>query len=316
MVLKSLKNYFILMRWHRPLPILLSLWPTYWGLFLGAKPSIILVIIFTLGVVIMRAAGCVANDIFDKKIDQFVARTAERPLAAGYVSTFAAWVLLGFLLILACSLLFFLNTLAQVLALPALLLAFAYPLAKRFTYFPQVLLGLAFNFGLIMAYAAVNNALNNFVFGLYALAVMWTLFYDTVYSLMDYPDDKRLRVKSPATFFDGRVYAFLLIIALLLLVGGTIVLHKLHIAYAAIFFLVLLFLLLRACWQVLKLKLLFLLPMILLRKQMPQGAISIWNNPALCPNWSEALTYQKIFNEQHWFGFVIFLMIIARYLGA
>lgn len=303
------------MRWHRPLPVLLSLWPTYWGLFLTHLPSAKLFIVFTLGVILMRAAGCVANDIFDQKYDRFIARTAERPLAAEELSRKAAGLLLGVLLLLAGTLLFFLNPLAQLLAIPALILALLYPLAKRFTYFPQLFLGLAFNFGMIMAFAATNGDVSKEVGALYALAIIWTLFYDTIYSLMDYTDDKRLGIKSPATFFDGRVYLFLLFLAMVLLIGASMLLHHLHLHYAFLFALVLVYIILRTVWQLMKAKLLFLLPLMVMRTQMKGVQVSLWDSPALRPMWNEAMRYQKLFDQQHWFGFVILIMLLVSYLG-
>lgn len=316
MIQRKAKLYLQLMRWHRPVPILLSLWPTYWGLFWGGLPPIKLVIIFTLGVILMRAAGCVINDLCDQKYDRFVARTIERPLASGEVRNREAIILLGVLLLLAASLLLFLNPLAQLLAIPALILALVYPFAKRFTHFPQIILGMAFNFGMIMAYAAVHDGLTKAIFWLYGLALVWTLFYDTIYSLMDYMDDKRLRIKSPATFFDGKVYLFLLFLGLVLIIAASVLLHHLHLHYAFLFWLVFTYITLRACWNLLKAKLLFLLPLLVMRIQMKGMVVAIWDNPALCPSWREALLYQKLFNEQHWFGLVILIMIMCQYLPA
>lgn len=311
---KKLMQYIQLMRWHRPIPILLSLWPTYWGLFWGGMPPLKLFIVFTLGVVLMRAAGCVANDIFDQKYDRFVARTIERPLASGAMRNREAWFLLVVLLLLAASLLLFLNPLAQILAIPALILALGYPLAKRFTHFPQLILGLAFNFGMVMAYAAVHDQLTKAIFWLYALALVWTLFYDTIYSLMDYMDDKRLRIKSPATFFDGKVYLFLMFLGLVLIVATSVLLHHLHLHYAFLFWLVFTYIIVRACWNLLKAKLLFLLPLLIMRFQMKGMAVSVWDSPALNPSFREALLYQKLFNQQQWFGLVVLIMILCRWL--
>jgi 4-hydroxybenzoate polyprenyltransferase len=303
------------MRWHRPIPLLLSLWPTYWGLFLGGLPSIRLFFVFTLGVVLMRAAGCVVNDLFDQNYDRFVARTAFRPIASGAVRNVEAVLLLLVLLLLAASLLLFLNSLAQLLALPALFLALVYPLAKRFTYFPQLILGLAFNFGMIMAYAAVHNQLNSMIFWLYGLSIVWTLFYDTIYSLMDYTDDKRLGIKSPATFFDGRVYLFLFLLALCLIVAASVLLHNLHLHYAFLFALAFTYVMVRACWHLLKGKLLFLIPILMMRSQMPGPKQAIWASPMLTPSWREAVVCQKLFDQQQWFGLIIFLMILCQFLS-
>lgn len=311
-MLARIKDYFRLMRWHRPIPILLSLWPTYWGLFLAKVPSLKLVIVFTVGVMLMRSAGSVVNDIYDQQYDRFVERTRNRPLAARRVSNFEAVGLLGLLLLGALSLLWFLNPLVQILAIPAVILALTYPLAKRFTYFPQFVLGLAFNFGMIMAYAAVNGCLGGLLPFFYVLSIIWTLFYDTIYSLMDYTDDKRLGVKSPATYFDGRVYLFLFSMVILLMVGVSIMMHKLHVLYSFLFWMVFLIFLVRAWWSVVKPKILFLLPFMLLSFQMRGMKLPIWNNPMLCPSLAEQKINQKVFDQQQWFGFLVFLVILGH----
>ncbi|MCX7123285.1 MAG: UbiA family prenyltransferase, partial [Gammaproteobacteria bacterium] len=147
----KLNAAFRLMRFHRPLPILLILWPTYWGLFLGKTPSLKICIVFTLGVILMRAAGCIINDYFDRHFDGQITRTQNRPLANGSATPRQALGLFTLLILLAACLLFFLHPITILLAVCALALAMLYPLAKRFTHFPQLVLGLAFNFGLIMA---------------------------------------------------------------------------------------------------------------------------------------------------------------------
>lgn len=204
-----LQPYFQLMRWHRPGPILLLLWPTYWGLFLGELPSLKSVLVFTIGVLLMRSAGCVMNDYCDRGFDRRVLRTQNRPLAKETCSTKQAIGLLLILLSASASLLFFLSLPVMGLAGVALSFAFLYPLAKRVTYFPQAVLGLAFNFGLIMAYQEVNHHLAWSVWFWYGWAVVWTLLYDTEYALVDYPDDCQIGVKSPVVFFKERTPLFL-----------------------------------------------------------------------------------------------------------
>ena len=208
---------FRLMRFHRPLPILLILWPTYWGLFLGKTPSLKIFIVFTLGVILMRAAGCVINDYFDRDFDRHIARTKNRPLAEGSATPKQALGLFAALILLAAGLLFFLHPITILLAGCALILAMLYPLAKRFTHFPQCILGLAFNFGLIMAYVQVNAEISWNMWFWYVFAVIWTLLYDTEYALMDYQDDLKTGIKSTAVFFGPQVLTFLSILSGLLI---------------------------------------------------------------------------------------------------
>ena len=313
----NIKAYLCLMRWHRPTPILLILWPTYWGLFLGQLPSWRLGLIFSIGVLLMRTAGCVINDCFDQKQDACISRTKERPLAAKTISTQSAVCLLLLLLLASAGLLYFLNPLTQILAVPALILACCYPLAKRFTYFPQIFLGLAFNFGMIMAYAAVNDRVDAFIFCFYGLSILWTLLYDSLYALMDYEDDVKVGVKSPATYFHGRVYLFIFILMLSLVFGSIFCLHvlKIHAGLAVIIWLGISLLLLSAAWRLMKAKLIVLLPLLVMRFQFRGTKFPLWSNPMLVPKQQEAKIYQQLFNDQHWFGLLFFLAILAQHLS-
>ncbi len=210
-----LKAYVGLMRLNRPWPILLIVFPTLWGLFLGHNlPSFRIVMVFLLGSFITRSAGCVINDYFDREIDGKIKRTEKRPLQLQVIKNReAVYLFLGLMALAAC-LLFFLHWQVVLLAIPAFLLALGYPLAKRYTYFPQVVLGIAFNFGLIMAVMQVDGRISMLAWTYYVLAVLWTVHYDTLYALSDYQDDLTVGVKSIATFFKDRVYCFLLITAI------------------------------------------------------------------------------------------------------
>lgn len=215
-----LKAYAGLMRLNRPWPILLILFPTYWGLFVGPNPpSVGEFIIFSLGVFLTRSAGCVINDYFDRKIDGFVTRTKNRPLQTGVIRSREA--IFFFLVLMGIAFLLALLLAPQVILLAGLafLLALFYPLAKRVTYFPQVVLGCAFNFGLVMAALQVNGHITWIAWAYYAWAIIWTVHYDTLYALADYEDDMRIGVKSIATFFQGHVYQFLGATSLLSLLG-------------------------------------------------------------------------------------------------
>lgn len=212
-------SYFRLMRAHRPLPILLIVWPTYWGLVLnGQLPALKYFFIFGLGAILMRSAGCVLNDYFDRQLDGHVLRTKDRPLVKGTLKSRQAFILLAFLLACSACLLFFLKPLTIFFSFIALLLAFLYPLAKRVTHFPQFVLGLAFNFGLIMAYLEVNAHITGVMWFWYAFAVIWTLIYDTEYALVDYSDDLKAGIKSTAVFFGRFVFEWIASLSILLMV--------------------------------------------------------------------------------------------------
>lgn len=207
---KRLGAYFRLMRFHRPWPLLLILFPTYWGLFLGPNaPGIKVFLVFTIGAILARAAGCVINDYFDRKIDGKVARTKVRPLQQKNVTPLEAVLLFLSLMLIAFCCVLFMRWQVILLSFIAFFLALFYPLAKRFTYFPQVVLGLAFNFGLIMADLQVNNEISLLAWAYYAFSILWTIHYDTLYALSDYQDDLQIGVKSIATYFKARVYPFL-----------------------------------------------------------------------------------------------------------
>lgn len=195
--------YLQLMRVHRPIGTLLLLWPTYWALFLAGRgyPRPELLFIFTLGVFLMRSAGCVINDYVDRDVDPHVDRTRDRPLASGRVTpTEALWLFAG-LTALSAVLLLFLNALTLLLAGVALLLAVTYPFFKRFTHLPQAYLGLAFGWGIPMAFAAQANALPLPAWLLLLANIFWVLAYDTAYAMADRPDDVKIGVKSTAILF-------------------------------------------------------------------------------------------------------------------
>jgi len=196
-------HYWQLMRFDRPIGTLLVLWPTLWGLWLAAEgvPRADLLVIFVLGVVLMRAAGCVINDFADRKIDGHVERTKERPIATGRVQPrealflFAALVLLSFILVL------FTNALTIGLSFGAVALAACYPFMKRYTHLPQVVLGAAFSWSIPMAFAAQTGEINPHSWLIYTAVVVWTVVYDTFYAMVDRDDDLRIGVKSTAILF-------------------------------------------------------------------------------------------------------------------
>lgn len=201
--------YWRLMRLHRPIGSLLLLWPTLWALWLAAdgRPQPVLVLVFVLGVVLMRSAGCVINDYADRDFDGHVWRTKERPLATGEVGAREALVLFTVLCLLTAALAHWLNRLALELAPVAVVLAASYPFLKRYTHLPQVYLGLAFGWGIPMAFAAEQDRLPALAWWLLAANICWTIAYDTAYAMADRADDLKIGVKSTAILF-GRLDRF------------------------------------------------------------------------------------------------------------
>jgi 4-hydroxybenzoate polyprenyltransferase len=217
------KQYAYLMRLDKPIGILLLLWPTCWALWLaaGGMPPLPVLTIFVLGVVLMRSAGCVINDIFDRNFDRHVARTRHRPLAAGTVSVKQALALAAFLAFSAFVLVLFCNALTILLAFAGALLAVTYPLLKRITHLPQLGLGLAFSWGVPMAFAAVTGHVPAEAWLVFAAAALWPVIYDTMYAMADREDDVKIGVKSTAILFgsyDIVIIAGLMALFLILLI--------------------------------------------------------------------------------------------------
>lgn len=222
-----LRQYVMLMRLNRPIGIFLLLWPTLWALWIAARgrPDPLVTAVLVLGVVVMRSAGCVINDFADRELDPHVTRTHERPLAAGRVSPREALALFVILVLAAFGLVLLLNPLTILLSLVALPLAAAYPFMKRYTYLPQVHLGVAFGWAVPMAFAAQTDQFPPPLAWLLLIAVvLWALAYDTMYAMVDREDDIRAGVKSTAILFAegdraivGVIQGMLLVV--LLLVG-------------------------------------------------------------------------------------------------
>lgn len=229
------RYYLQLMRLEKPIGTYLLLWPTWWALWLAAEgtPPLHLLLVFSAGVVLMRAAGCVINDYADRKWDGAVERTKQRPLASGAVSGTEALQLFVLLLLLSAALLVFLNWQTVLLSVVAVLLAAVYPFMKRYTHLPQVVLGAAFSWGMPMAFMAIQLKLPAILWLLYLANLLWTVAYDTYYALVDRPDDVKVGIKSTAILF-GRyalpIIALLQLLTLLLLcaVGYLAQLHWLY----------------------------------------------------------------------------------------
>ena len=199
----QLRQYSRLMRFDKPIGIYLLLWPTLWALWIAGegRPHPSLLIIFVLGVVIMRAAGCVLNDYADRKIDPYVERTRDRPIASGAVSPAEALILFVALSLIAIGLATLLNRYAQMLAVGAALLTVIYPFIKRVVSVPQFFLGAAFGAAIPMAFAAQTGATPELAWLLFAAAMVWAVIYDTFYAMVDRDDDLKLGVKSTAILF-------------------------------------------------------------------------------------------------------------------
>lgn len=215
-----------LMRFDRPIGIALLLWPTWWGLWFASAgvPSLKNLIVFTVGVVVMRAAGCVINDYADRDLDPQVERTRSRPLAAGEVRPGQALALFSVLLLVALGLVLLTNRLTLLLAFAGALMAASYPFFKRFTHFPQMVLGAAFGWAVPMAFAAETGQVPALAWWLFTTSFIWTVIYDTQYAMADRADDLEAGVKSTAIAFgraDVPILAGLmgLMCALLMLIG-------------------------------------------------------------------------------------------------
>ena len=195
--------YARLVRLDKPIGSLLLLWPTLWALWLAGRghPDPVVVLIFVLGTILMRSAGCAINDYADRDIDGHVARTRARPLAAGEIRPGEALAVAGTLSVLAFLLILGLNTLTRWLSVGAVLIAAIYPFTKRFFALPQAWLGVAFGFGIPMAYAALLDSVPAQAWALLAANVLWAIAYDTEYAMVDRDDDRRLGIHTSALLF-------------------------------------------------------------------------------------------------------------------
>ncbi len=275
--------YARLMRLHRPIGTLLLLWPTLWALCMASNGDMDLydLFAFSLGTLLMRSAGCVINDYADRDFDRHVERTRDRPLTAGLVSTREALFLFVVLCLLAALLLIPFRPLTWVLALVAVFLAASYPFTKRFFPLPQAYLGIAFGFGIPMAFAQVQGQVPLIAWVMLLANICWALAYDTEYAMVDREDDLKIGIKTSAITF-GRfdVMAVMLFYAatlgLLALVGALADLDELYYGALALAALIALY------------------HFILIRKRDRDGCF-------------------KAFNHNNWLGAVVFIGILAAY---
>ena len=212
--MEKIQTLIQLTRLNKPIGFLLLFWPCVWGLTLGyyfnSETTLYLkhIVLFFLGSVLMRSAGCIFNDIVDRDFDKKVERTRERPIAAGKISVLESFMYI----ILICSAALFIllqfNLLTIVLGISSMSLAFIYPFMKRITYWPQLFLGLTFNWGIIMGWTSLTNTISIEPLVLYLSAIFWTLGYDTIYGLQDILDDEIIGIKSTSIKFKNNVKVF------------------------------------------------------------------------------------------------------------
>ncbi|HRZ24161.1 MAG TPA: 4-hydroxybenzoate octaprenyltransferase [Candidatus Contendobacter sp.] len=281
-----LREYAQLMRLHRPIGIYLLLWPTLWALWLAGngQPPRGVTLVFVLGVILMRSAGCVMNDIADRDFDPHVARTRDRPLAAGRVSLGEAVGLMAALCLLAFGLVLTQNALTVQLAFIGLALALSYPFMKRIHSLPQFHLGAAFGWAIPMAYAAVTGALPPVCWLLFFGNVLWSVIYDTQYAMVDREDDLKIGVKSTAILFgarDKQIIGYLQLALLVILIGIGLLTGRGWIYYLGLFV---------AAW-------LALYQQFLIRDRKPEDCF-------------------KAFLNNNAFGLVIFCGLLLDYLPA
>jgi 4-hydroxybenzoate polyprenyltransferase len=225
-LLQHYSRYLRLMRLHRPVGIWLLLWPTLWALWIASagRPDPKVFLILVLGTIVARSAGCVINDFVDRKIDPHVARTADRPLATGEVAPVEALLLFAALMLIALGLVLTLNTLTITFAVAGAVIAVIYPFTKRFLSTPQFVLGVAFSWGVPMAFAATANDVPRLGWLLFLATMIWVVVYDTQYAMTDRPDDVKIGVRSTAVLFGDMDRVFIaglqvLLLASLVLVG-------------------------------------------------------------------------------------------------
>jgi 4-hydroxybenzoate polyprenyltransferase len=282
-ITKKLDAYERLMRLDKPIGILLLLWPTLWALWLASRgiPDWITLLIFVTGTVLMRSAGCVMNDIADRKYDGLVERTKNRPLATGEVSLKEAYYLATTLCLIAFGFVCFFNKTTILLSIAALFLAATYPFTKRFLAIPQAYLGVAFGFGIPMAFAAVNDYIPPLAWVMLAANVAWAIAYDTQYAMVDRDDDVKIGIKSSAIFF-GKYDVIAVMICYVIMLGILVYVGK-FMGYGKFYFIGLGAALLLACRQYVLIK-----------------------------NRDKMLCF-KAFLQNNWIGLAIFIGLAAEY---
>lgn len=278
-----LYQYWHLMRFHKPIGIFLLLWPALWALWIAGKgsPQLRVAGVIVLGVVVMRAAGCVINDYADRHFDPLVSRTRNRPIAVGRVGENEALILFAVLCVSAFGLVWLLNTMTILLSFVGAFLAATYPFMKRYTHLPQIYLGLAFGWAVPMVFAAETESLSRSAWLLYIATILWALAYDTMYAMVDRAEDLKIGVKSTAILFGDLDRVFIGVIQTLVLLTLSLVGH--HESFGLYYYAGLLGGAVLAAYQ-----------QMLIFDRSPGGCF-------------------KAFLNNNWFGAVVFLGILVQY---
>ncbi|GAB4225619.1 MAG: 4-hydroxybenzoate octaprenyltransferase [Francisella sp.] len=281
---EKLLAYFMLMRLHRPIPILLILWPTLTALVLASQgiPDTKYIFIFIIGVIVMRTLGCIINDIADIDFDKYVARTKSRPLTSGQLTIKEALYLCILLTLIAFICVIFLNIFTVMLSFLALFLAVLYPFCKRFFALPQLILGLAFNFGIFMAFSAIQNNIPLQALIFYLSTICWTIAYDTIYALADREFDIKIGINSSAVLFGDKVFKYIFLFNFLSL--GFLITLGLYSNYNLFFYI-----------GILICSLFFIKNYFIYKKLGIDNCI-------------------KAFSSNHWIGLIIFCIILIQYI--
>ncbi len=275
--------YALLMRMNRPIGVYLLLWPTVWALWIAGEgnPDTSVTLVFVLGVVLMRSAGCVINDYADRDFDPHVSRTRNRPIAAGNVKPKEALLLFVMLCLAAFTLVLTMNWLTVGLSIGGVILAAIYPFMKRYTYLPQVFLGLAFGWAIPMAFAAQTGEVPVIAWLLLTATVLWATAYDSMYAMVDVEDDLKIGVKSTAILFGDADRIIIGSMQLMFLITMVIVGNRLELG-------------LYYFSSLLAAALLVVYQQFLIRNRDPEGCF-------------------KAFLNNHWFGAVIFVGLVLHY---
>ena len=250
--MEKFQIFIQLTRLNKPIGFLLLFWPCVWGLtlayYFSGETNLYLkhILLFFLGSILMRSAGCIFNDIVDRDLDKKVQRTRERPIASGKISVSKSFIYIFLLCLVALLILLQFNWLTIVLGLSSMTLVFIYPFMKRITYWPQLFLGLTFNWGIIMGWTSITNNISIEPIILYLSAIFWTLGYDTIYGLQDIHDDEIVGVKSTSMKFKNNVKVFVgicysLFVLCILILGLLMEIDKYLLALSAFFILSLIY---------------------------------------------------------------------------
>ena len=284
--MKQIKLFIEVTRLKRPIGYMLLFWPCAWGLTIGYNFSnekityIFYLTLFLIGSILMRSAGCIINDIADRKFDKKVSRTKNRPIASGKISVSLGFIYSSVLCIIAFFVLIQFNNLTIILALGSMPLAFTYPLMKRYTYWPQLFLGITFNYGLILGWTSITNEINIMPILMYIGAIFWTLGYDTIYGYQDIKDDEIIGLKSTSIKFKKNPKTFLYVCYSIFLI--TLFIIGLYMKYNTIYYIILLL-----------------------------TGFQLYNLQIKNLNIKNQLSCLKIFKSNNFLGFVIFLGLLA-----